>query len=213
MRKRIIRRPFICRFFNRDHLICEVQTNKKEIFLTFDDGPVPEVTPAVLDILTEREAKATFFCVGENIQRYPEVMDQIISDGHSVGNHTHHHLNGWSCSKTEFLTDVDKCQKVLEPYDNGKGKPLMRPPYGRLKPSQWRGLVDTYQVVMWDVLSGDFSSKIDEGTCLKKSIACTGSGSIVLFHDSVKTIDKLSTVLPEFLRHFDQLGYTFRSLN
>ena len=183
-----------------------------EIYITFDDGPVPEATPLVLHYLKEYDARATFFCVGENVKRYPEIFHQIIAEGHSVGNHTFHHLNGWKTSSKEFLDDVEKCQKVIAPHCSWDDKPLMRPPYGRLKRSQWKKLRNHYQIIMWDVLSGDFSSAIDTGTCLNKSIKYAKAGSIVLFHDSVKTIDKIKKVLPAFLRHFNQLGYSFRPL-
>lgn len=182
------------------------------IHLTFDDGPVPDATPLVLKHLREFEAKATFFCVGQNVDRFPEIIEQVVGNGHSVGNHTYHHLNGWKTTRDEFIHDVARCQDVLRPYIKVNSKPLMRPPYGRLKPNQWRALIKEYQIIMWDVLSGDFSGKIDSKTCLEKSIRYSSSGSIVLFHDSIKTIDKLNVVLPEFLRHFSGLGYSFQAL-
>lgn len=187
-------------------------TKEKVIYLTFDDGPVPEATPQVLDCLREFGALATFFCVGENIEKNPEVFHRVLNEGHRVGNHTYHHLNGWKASSEEFLDDVARCQNLLNPYRQSSNKPLMRPPYGRLKKKQWQALLEQYEIVMWDVLSGDFSNKVDAGVCLKKSIRHTRSGSIVLFHDSVKTIDKLILVLPGFLRHFTQLGYWFLPL-
>jgi len=184
----------------------------KNIYLTFDDGPVPAATLKVLDWLKQYQAKATFFCVGENVQRYPSVVEKVIAEGHALGNHTFRHLNGWDTNGADYLEDVARCQEVLAPYASNSSKPLMRPPYGRLTPTQWRPLVKEYQVIMWDVLSGDFSAKIDSQQCLEKSIQYTKPGSIVLFHDSVKTVEKLSLVLPRFLEHFTGLGYTFRTL-
>lgn len=185
---------------------------KKIIHLTFDDGPVLEATPLVLHYLREFDARATFFCVGENIIKYPEVFHQVLKEGHSVGNHTYHHLNGWRTSNHTFLNDVAKCQELLNPHLGVETKPLMRPPYGRIKRKQWRALIKEYDVVMWDVLSGDFSEKIDTAICLKKTIKYTQNGSIVLFHDSLKTIHKLRVILPEFLEHFSQLGFSFQGL-
>ncbi len=187
-------------------------TPEKVLYLTFDDGPVPEATPMVLDYLNQYEAKATFFCVGDNVTRYPELIRQVVDDGHTVGNHTFHHLDGWKTTKQDFMLDVKMCQQVLDQYYQCDGKPLMRPPYGRLKRAQWKTLNQQFQIVMWNVLSGDFSKKIDASTCLKQSIRYSQSGSVVLFHDSIKTIDKLKSVLPNFLRHFSQLGFKFQRL-
>ncbi len=187
-------------------------TDDKVVYLTFDDGPVPQATPVVLDYLSEFNARATFFCVGENVIRYPEVLKQVITQGHSVGNHTHHHLNGWSTPVQDYLQDVEHCQQALNPYLAADFKPMMRPPYGRILPKQWRNLAADYQLVMWDVLSGDFSGRIDATTCLKQSIRFTRPGSIVLFHDSIKTIEKLKAVLPAFLKHFSQRGFSFKQL-
>jgi len=184
----------------------------KVIHLTFDDGPVLEATPLVLDYLRAFNARATFFCVGENIVKHPDIFHQVLKEGHSVGNHTYHHLNGWRTSNHRFLKDVTKCQELLSPPREIEAKPLMRPPYGRLKRKQWRALIKEYDIVMWDVLSGDFSVKIDTATCLKKTIRYTKNGSIVLFHDSVKTVHKLREILPKFLAHFSQLGYSFLGL-
>jgi peptidoglycan/xylan/chitin deacetylase (PgdA/CDA1 family) len=184
----------------------------KVLYLTFDDGPVPEATPLVLKYLDQYRAKATFFCVGENVTRYPGILNQVVAGGHAVGNHTFHHLNGWKTPRQDFMRDVRKCQQVLDRYYHRAGKPLMRPPYGRLKRGQWKALNKQFQIVMWNVLTGDFSEKIDAQTCLDKSIRYSSSGSVILFHDSVKTIDKLTSVLPDFLSHFSRLGFTFKPL-
>ena len=184
----------------------------KVLYLTFDDGPIPEATPLVLSYLKEYEAKATFFCVGDNVARYPEILHQVLEQGHSIGNHTFHHLDGWKTPLKVFLDDVNKCQQVIDQHYHGMGRPMMRPPYGRLKRKQWKALNQNYRIVMWNVLSGDFSKNIDASTCLKKSIQYSRAGSVVLFHDSIKTIDKLKSVLPSFLKHFSQLGFTFQPL-
>jgi len=185
---------------------------EKTVHLTFDDGPVPEATPLVLECLRTYGAKATFFCVGENIAKHPKIFDQLIKEGHGVGNHTHHHLNGWQTETNAFLQDIALCQRQLDQHLKLNAKPLMRPPYGRLKNSQWKSLLLDYEIVMWDVLSGDFSKKISGEVCLRKSIKYTKAGSIVLFHDSMKTVNKLEFVLPKYLEHFSRLGYSFRRL-
>ena len=189
-----------------------MHTQEKVMYLTFDDGPVPDATPLVLEYLNHYKAKATFFCVGENVTRYPEILRQVLDQGHAVGNHTFHHLDGWKTTYQDYMKDVEKCQQVLDPHYQRHGKPLMRPPYGRMKRRQWRALNQQFQIVMWNVLSGDFSKKIDAYTCLDKGIRHSKAGSVVLFHDSVKTIDKLKSVLPSFLEHFHSRGFTFQRL-
>ena len=186
-------------------------TPHKELYLTFDDGPIPEATPMILDHLNSYQAKATFFCVGENILRYPEIFNNILEAGHSVGNHTFHHLNGWKTQKNEYLTDIAKCQQLISPYVQRK-RPLLRPPYGRIRREQWRPLVDSYEIVMWNVLSGDYSTKVSAERCLNKSIQHSDPGAIVLFHDNIKTIDKLDKVLPAYLEHFKSMDYAFLPL-
>lgn len=185
---------------------------EKTVYLTFDDGPVPEATPQILKCLGEYGAKATFFCVGENIVKNPKIFQQLIEEEHGVGNHTHHHLNGWKTDTDDFINDIALCQKQFDKHLRSNVKPLMRPPYGRLKYSQWKSLLTDYEIVMWDVLSGDFSKKISREVCLSKSIKYTKPGSIVLFHDSVKTVNKLEFVLPKYLEHFSRLGYSFQRL-
>lgn len=188
------------------------QPENNTIYLTFDDGPVPEATPTILNYLRSYQAKATFFCVGENVSKYQGIFQQLLEEGHRVANHTYHHLNGWDSTAENYLKDVDMCQALLSPFQGKGKKPMMRPPYGRLRRAQWRVLVKEYEIVMWDVLSGDFSKKINADRCLEKTIKYTKSGSIVLFHDSTKTIEKLESVLPAYLKHFTELGYSFQPL-
>lgn len=187
--------------------IWHVATREKTIFLTFDDGPIPDVTEFVLNVLNTFNAKATFFCIGDNVRRHPEIYHQILNQGHSVGNHTYNHLNGWKSDDHTYLDNFEKCSQALN-IDTS----LFRPPYGRIKKSQSRLLPPTQQIVMWDVLSGDFSPKITPETCLSKTIQYTRPGSIVLFHDSIKAANNMQYALPRFLKHFQERDYNFEAL-
>ena len=198
-----------------------------QIFLRFDDGPVPEITPWVLDTLKKYDAKATFFCVGANIEKYPSVFQKIISEGHSIGNHTHNHLNGWKAKTKNYLENIALCNSAIKNYQssvlgnrsnnhflpiNDQRSPLFRPPYGKLKRSQYSILKSKYSLVMWDVLSGDFDQKLSEEKCLKNVLTKTREGSIVVFHDSIKAKKNLFYTLPKFLEHFSKKGFVFDCL-
>ncbi len=180
------------------------------VYLTFDDGPVPEATEKVLFYLHEFNLKATFFCVGENLIKYPGLHNALVQNGHTIGNHTYNHLDGWKTTTEAYLENVAKCQQAIN--DPGKAKPLMRPPYGRLTPLQLAKLKNQYEVVMWEVLSGDFSPKVSAECCLEKSCRHTREGSIVLFHDSLKTSEKLDWVLPRYLEFCLKQGFDFYPL-
>lgn len=184
----------------------KIPTNEKVLYLTFDDGPVPAVTPWVLEQLKKYDAKATFFCVGDNVRKYPDVFKQVLSQGHAVGNHTFNHLNGWTTENIPYFHNVRHCA-------NRMNSVLFRPPYGRLKPKQAQFLQRHYRIVMWDVLSGDFDPKISTGQCLANVVDNAEPGSIIVFHDSVKAEDKLREVLPQVLEHFTAKGYHFGKLN
>jgi len=190
-----------------------IRTEKKEIYLTFDDGPVPDFTPWVLDTLKKFDAKATFFCVGENIEKYPHIYQQIITDNHSIGNHTFNHLQGWKTSTTKYIKNIIKAESYLKDAEKNQGIKLFRPPHGRIKPMQARILRKKgYKIIMWDVLSGDFDQKLSKEECLQHTLKHINNGSIVVFHDSVKSFKNLDYVLPRVLEHFRQQGYTFKSL-
>lgn len=184
-----------------------VDTRKKTIFLTFDDGPIPEITEYVMATLQQYNARATFFCIGDNVRKHPEIFSEILSQGHSVGNHTFNHMNGWKSDDTEYMANIALCEKQLNINTN-----LFRPPYGRMKKSQSRQLPATKEIIMWDVLSGDFSPAITPETCLRKSIQYARPGSIVLFHDSLKAAKNMQYALPRFLDHFMNKGYRFEAL-
>jgi peptidoglycan/xylan/chitin deacetylase (PgdA/CDA1 family) len=183
-----------------------VATSEKKIYLTFDDGPIPGVTHRVLDILREYQARATFFCVGANIEKNPDVYQQLITEGHSTGNHTWSHMNGWKNDSNRYYADVEKCAAVCD-------SKLFRPPYGRMKPSQSRYLRKLgYKMIMWDVLSCDFDPQITKEQCLANVLNYTREGSLVIFHDSVKAADKMLYALPLMLEHFRNKGFTFEKL-
>jgi len=187
-------------------LIWNVPTKEKELFLTFDDGPIPEVTEWVLDILKSHDVKATFFCVGENIRKHPQVFQRIINEGHLVANHTSHHMNGKKFSTEEYIEDVRLCEEMMGDTNTKK---LFRPPYGKLKRSQRIILQKEYKIIMWEVLSADFDPKLSPEKCLEKTVQYTKEGSIVLFHDSVKTIQKIEVVLPAYLAIMKAKGFKF----
>lgn len=186
------------------------------IFLTFDDGPIPEVTPWVLETLKKYNAKATFFCIGNNIEKHPEIFKQIISEGHSIGNHTYNHVNGWKTRTKEYLENVERCKTSMGNFHLPSSLlhlPLFRPPYGRMKLSQYSYLTSQYSVIMWDVLSGDYDQTISEEKCLKNVLSKTREGSIVVFHDSLKAKKNLYYALPKFLEHFSGEKFVFGCLS
>lgn len=186
-------------------LIWKMPTDQKEIFLTFDDGPIPEVTPWVLEILQQYNAKATFFCVGDNVRKYPAIFEQVIQEGHTVGNHTFNHVSGWSSENISYFHNIRHCARMVH-------SSLFRPPYGKVKPSQIQFLQRHYRVVMWDVLSGDFDRSIPKEMCLQNVVQNAGAGSIVVFHDSLKAKHNLEYALPGVLEHFAAQGYRFSAL-
>lgn len=185
------------------------KTVNKELYLTFDDGPIPEVTEYVLDLLKEKGVKATFFCVGENITKHPEVYHKILQEGHRTGNHTYNHLKGFDTPIDEYVANVNKCNEVIT---EGAGRKLFRPPYGKIRRQQAKELKQQYDIVMWDVLANDFMKSVSADECLQKSVRYTRPGSIVLFHDSIKTFEKIKEVLPKYIDHFLAQGYNFIKL-
>lgn len=189
-------------------ILWSINTDAKEIYLTFDDGPVPAVTSWVLEQLELYNAKATFFMVGGNIQKHYELFKEVINGQHTIGNHTFNHLNGWSTTNQTYIDNITKAEKLL----GTNSVHFFRPPYGRLRWSQYKRIKKSFKIVMWDVLSGDFSSSLSPENCLKNSIRATVSGSVIVFHDSAKNLDKLKYVLPRYLEHFAALNFTFKAL-
>jgi len=189
-------------------LIWDIPNEKKSIYLTFDDGPIPEVTPFVLETLERYEAKATFFCIGDNVRKHPEIYEQVKSAGHSIGNHTFNHLNGWKTDTNIYLDNIELCNSFTETK-------LFRPPYGRILPSQIKGIKKNYpgtKIIMWDILSGDFDLNIDAEKCYHNATQATESGSIIVFHDSLKAYPRLKTALPRAMEFWRDQGYRFSSI-
>lgn len=191
-------------------LIWRMPTPDKELYLTFDDGPVPGITEFVLDTLNTFSSKATFFCIGDNIRKHPDIFQKIISEGHRIGNHTFHHVNGWRTSWQEYRTEIDLCESEINRHVEPPVK-LFRPPYGKLKRDHARRLPE-YKIVMWDVLSYDFDKALSKEVCLQKVINCSRNGSVIVFHDSYKAEEKVRFVLPRILEHFIGQGYVFKSI-
>ncbi len=204
--------PSLLKYFYPKLVWDQKKANGKKIFLTFDDGPIPEVTPFVLDTLKQFSAEATFFCVGENIDRHPKVYQQILAAGHRTGNHTYNHLDGWKTDDDHYLQNVAYCTQSLDQFTREMSKPLFRPPYGKIKHSQIKLLKNDYTIVMWDILAGDFDPAFPAEKCLQKCIRHSKHGTIIIFHDSHKAAQNLKYVLPRYLEHFSRAGFQFSAL-
>ncbi len=219
----MFRTPFILPLFF-PALTWRVKTIEKELFLTFDDGPVPGPTEFVLETLKKFDAKATFFCIGDNIKKHPEIARRIISDNHQMANHTFNHLKGWGTSTEKYVSNVALCKKEIDDLFRASvqeqvgqvavatEKSLFRPPYGRIRSKQIKALTNNYIIVMWDVLTSDYSHSVSPENCLRGTINATRSGSIIVFHDSLKAERNMTYVLPKYLAHFSNLGYQFKAL-
>lgn len=183
----------------------KVKTNDKVLYLTFDDGPHPSITPMVLGILEEYNAKATFFCVGDNVTKYPEIFNEIISKGHAVGNHTFNHIKGWQSTNQFYIDNIKKAAEVIPSN-------LFRPPFGRIKPSQIKLLKKDYRIVMWSILTRDYDKNLNPYTALKHLNKLTKPGDVVVFHDSEKAKENMLVMLKGMLQHFHQQQYQFKTL-
>lgn len=178
---------------------------ERSIYLTFDDGPIPEVTPFILKTLAQFEAKATFFCIGDNVQKHRDIFEQVKAGGHTIGNHTFNHLHGWDTLDKVYLQNTTECNELV------KAK-LFRPPYGRAKKSQFAILKKQYEVIMWDVLSGDFDPNLSPQKCYQNIVDKSSNGSIIVFHDSLKAFPRTRYALPKALEYWQNKGYQFKSL-
>jgi peptidoglycan/xylan/chitin deacetylase (PgdA/CDA1 family) len=201
---RFFRTPFILPVFYPS-LLWKVNTTAKDLYLTFDDGPVPGPTEFVLETLSTFKVKATFFCIGDNIRKHQGLFTKVIEEGHVVGNHTFNHMNGWNASPSAYQENIRRCEDLLP------SKRLFRPPFGRIKNSQVSRLPD-YKIVMWDVLTFDYDKSLDAEKCLYGSVRAVRPGSIIVFHDSLKAEKNLTYVLPKFINDCLAKGYSFNTL-
>jgi len=183
-------------------LIWDIPNDENKIFLTFDDGPIPEVTEWVLDVLKQYNIKATFFCLGCNAVKHTNIYSKIINEGHVIGNHSYHHLSGWDSDDEEYINNIKKSNELLN-------STLFRPPYGRIKKSQITNLIGDYKVIMWDVLSGDFDPKTTPQKCYENVINNTKPGSVIVFHDSLKAEENLRYALPIAIEYLLEKGFEF----
>lgn len=197
--------PRLLKLFTPAHVVWEIKTTEKKLFVTFDDGPNPGITPAVLDILDDYNALATFFCVGEKVSAYPGLYKEILARGHAVGNHTYNHVNGWHLSTAEYLENIAACACEVK-------SGLFRPPYGKITPWQLRALKKQYTIIMWSLMSYDFDSRVKKVERVSEMIRKTAPGSVVVFHDSPGAAKVCLDVLPRYLEFFTQKGYTFEPL-
>lgn len=182
------------------NVVWRINPAKKVIYLTFDDGPNSRVTPLVLDILDRFEVKATFFCVGENVSRFPNVFDEVKRRGHTVGNHTFNHLKGFEYATDYYVRNVEKANGYIK-------SDLFRPPHGQIKPSQIKALKDDYRIIMWDFITYDYDKRIEPEKIIAEVKKRSRNGSIVVFHDSLKAEKNVLQVLPEALRFWKENGY------
>lgn len=199
--------PIIKRIFS--NYVWSIPNDEKKVFLTFDDGPTPEITEWVLIQLKKYNFKATFFCIGNNIEKYPELFNQLITEGHAIGNHTYNHVKGWNTQNKTYNKEVEMCEEVIQKlsFINRQSK-LFRPPYGKIKPLQSRKLRKLgYKIIMWDVLSADYKQTITKEKCLENVLKNVESGSIIVFHDSIKAFSNLEFVLPKTLQFLSENGY------
>ena len=191
--------------------IWDIRNKDNCVYLTFDDGPTPEITQWTLLQLKKYNAKATFFCIGNNVEKHPEIFNSVIQQGHVIGNHTFNHLNGWKTETETYIKNAKQCEIRISNQQseiNNRKSKLFRPPYGKIKSKQAKKLMELgYKIIMWDVLSADFDSSITPEKCLNNVISNVESGSIIVFHDSVKGFKNLEYVLPKTLEFLKQNGY------
>lgn len=204
MHKHFIKTPWLVKKLFA-HYIWQVPTAANDVYLTFDDGPHPTITPFVLAELKKHQAKATFFCIGKNVLRYPDVYKQIIEEGHAVGNHTHSHVNGWKTPVGAYIADVTEAARHIDTN-------LFRPPYGRIGKKQARQIPAALQrpdakIIMWDVLSADFDRTITPEACLNNVVKNTVKGSVIVFHDSEKAFENMRYALPKVLSWMEVKGF------
>jgi peptidoglycan/xylan/chitin deacetylase (PgdA/CDA1 family) len=198
--------PKLLRYLMPRGLIWEMPGQEKVLYLTFDDGPVAGITDETLAMLDRFNAKATFFCVGDNVRKHPEIYQRIISEGHVVGNHTFHHLNGWKAPTQKYISDVQQCAGLLD-------SKLFRPPYGRITRRQAKILSKDYKIIMWSVLSGDFDPSVNADQCFRNIRRSAGPGSIIVMHDGARVSKTMLEALPRVLEYFTEKSYAFKTIS
>jgi peptidoglycan-N-acetylglucosamine deacetylase len=193
--------------------VWNIPNNENKVYLTFDDGPTPEITEWTLAQLKSYNAKATFFCIGDNVRKFPEIYQRISHEGHSTGNHTYNHLNGWKTSTNDYIDNV-KLHQTERSKLNTEHSLLFRPPYGKIKPSQSKNLRNLgYKIIMWDVISYDFDGKTAPEKCVENVLKNVQSGSIIVFHDSKKAFKNLEYVLPRTLKFLNENGFVCEKID
>ena len=199
-------------FYNQ---VWDIPNAENKIYLTFDDGPTPEITEWVLELLEKEKIKATFFCIGNNIEKHPETFKKTIEAGHAIGNHTFNHLKGWKTLNKSYIDNVDLCSAIIQKCTIYNLQPrIFRPPYGKIKPQQSKSLRKKgFKIIMWDVLSKDYDITIKKEECLKNVINNTKSGSIIVFHDSIKASQNLQFALPKAIKILKKRGFVFDTIN
>lgn len=201
--------------------IWDIPSTEKTIYLTFDDGPTPEITNWTLNTLKKFDAKATFFCIGDNINKHPEIFKNILNEGHAIGNHTQNHIKGWKTKTKDYLKNIEEAQKVINlqipnsEISNSESLivNIFRPPYGQITPKQGKNLMTLgYKIIMWDVLSFDWDKSVTEAVCLENVISKAKSGSVIVFHDSLKASKNMTYALPKVLEYFNKQNYNFKGI-
>jgi peptidoglycan-N-acetylglucosamine deacetylase len=195
----------LLRWFMPRNLIWEIPEKERILYLTFDDGPVTGITDETLAELDRFNAKATFFCVGDNVKRYPDTYRKIIDAGHSTGNHTFYHLNGWKTPTKEYIRDVHQCAGLVD-------STLFRPPYGRITRKQTKILSNDYKIIMWSVLSGDFDPSVSADQCFRNIVKSARPGSVILMHDNQRASKAMLQTLPHVLEYYLERGYKFKTI-
>lgn len=202
----LIKTPYLIKKLTGKSVIWDFPKGDNRLFLTFDDGPIPELTPQILKILDEFDVKASFFCVGENVFKYPDLFNEIIKRGHTIGNHTFNHLNGWKTNNDEYLTNINKANVLIH-------SELFRPPYGKVRISQLNEIKKQYFTILWSVLSGDFDINLSKEECLQNVKENTTDGAIIVFHDNIKSSERVLYTLPRFIEHFINKGFKFETIS
>ena len=213
----LVKTPWVVKKFLYPDYIWSIPSKEKKIYLSFDDGPHPTVTPFVLDQLNQYNAEATFFCIGKNIEKHSEIFNKILDNGHALGNHTFNHFNGWKTKSNDYLKNVDLCNDKFKDSQIVNLKfqipNSFRPPYGKIKPSQSKKLRQLgYKIIMWDILTADFDQTISKQQCLENATKKVTSGSIIVFHDSKKAFKNLEYALPKAIEILKEKGYQFDTI-